>query len=173
LLDANLLRWRTVFTSARIFVIRMQIETHEQTGPPGPEHWSVDELTHEIKSTIEPRFKSIWVKGEVLGGRLQSSGHIYFELKGVRASLSAVLFRGNARNLSRPLKEGDQVTCLGNVEVYPPHGKYQLIVQEVQFSGEGELLAQLEALKKKLYDEGLFDSELKRPLPFFRDAWGW
>jgi len=145
----------------------MQSSTHEQLEQSGPPHFSVDELTNEIKAALEPRFRSIWVRGEVIGGRPASSGHIYFQLKGSRATLPAVLFRGNASRLTRPLKDGDEITCLGNVEVYPPHGKYQLIIQQVQFSGEGELLAQLEALKQKLNAEGLFDPALKRPLPYF------
>ena len=41
-----------------------------------------------------------------------------------------------------------------------------LEIREIRPQGEGELLAQLEARRRALAAEGLFDPRLKRPLPF-------
>jgi exodeoxyribonuclease VII large subunit len=130
-----------------------------------PDVWSVDAITAEIKGIIEPQFVGIWVEGEVVSLRQAASGHVYFSLRGDDAILSAALFRSHARRLSVPLSEGDRVACFGSVEVYARSGRYQLIVRRVRHSGEGALLAQLEELKRRLKNEGLFDESRKRPLP--------
>lgn len=135
------------------------------TAPEGRRVRSVDEVTLDLKRTIEAGFRRVWVQGEVVGCRPASSGHVYFNLKGREATLPAVMWRNTAARLTRPLRDGDQLTCQGDVEVYAPQGKYQLIVTAVELAGEGALLAALEALKKKLYAEGLFAPERKRPLP--------
>jgi exodeoxyribonuclease VII large subunit len=57
------------------------------------------------------------------------------------------------------------VLATGRIDVYPPRGSYQLIVQSVRPEGEGELQRRFEELKKKLHAEGLFDEERKKPLP--------
>jgi len=132
-----------------------------------PPVWTVDAITREIKSLIEPLFVGVWVEGEIVTLRPASSGHIYFSLRGSNASLSCALFKGNARRLTTALREGDQVACFGSLEIYPPSGRYQLIVRHVKKSGEGELLAQLEERKKRLRSEGLFDDVRKKRLPFF------
>lgn len=60
---------------------------------------------------------------------------------------------------------GLSVIVRGNIEVYVPFGTYQLNCQEIVEDGEGANAAALEALKKKLKAEKLFDQ--KRTLPKF------
>lgn len=131
------------------------------------EIFSVSSLTAAIKKKLETHFTFIAVQGEVSNLRQQSSGHIYFTLKDKEAQISAVLFRGNSAHLSRPPKEGDQVIVQGELSVYPPRGNYQIIVREVEFSGEGELLRRLQFLKNKLESKGWFAPSQKKPLPKF------
>lgn len=64
-------------------------------------------------------------------------------------------------------KEGDQIVIRGELSVYAPRGNYQIIVREVEFSGEGELLLKLQALKNKLEGLGWFDPAHKKTLPKF------
>lgn len=129
------------------------------------EIFSVSKLTAAIKKKLETCFTFISVQGEVSNLRTQSSGHIYFTLKDADAQISAVLFRGNAAHLSRIPKEGDQIIIQGELSVYPPRGNYQIIVREVEFSGEGELLRRLQFLKNKLEAKGWFNPSLKKSLP--------
>lgn len=129
------------------------------------EIFSVSKLTAAIKKKLETCFTVVRVQGEVSNLRCQSSGHIYFTLKDAEAQISAVLFRGNAAYLSKPLKEGDQIIVHGELSVYPPRGNYQIIVREVEFSGEGELLRRLQFLKNKLEQKGWFHPDVKKPLP--------
>lgn len=126
---------------------------------------SVSQLTAAIKQKLEQGFSFISVRGEVSNLRIQSSGHIYFTLKDAESQVSAVLFRGNALRLTQPLKEGDQIVITGELSVYVPRGNYQIIVREVEFSGVGELLKKLHALKLKLEGLGWFDPAAKKPLP--------
>lgn len=127
---------------------------------------TVTQLTVAIKNQLESRFPLFAVKGEITNCKLQSSGHLYFDLKDSGAKIPAVLFRAN-QILSRLPKEGDQVILTGSLSVYPPHGKYQIIGKSLEYQGAGELLLQLEKLKKKLEQRGWFDREAKKPLPKF------
>ena len=127
--------------------------------------FSVAELTSAIKAVLEPTFRGIAVRGEISNLRPNSSGHIYFSLKDAEAQLGAVLFRAQTAALSRPLKEGDQVVAKGELSLYAPHGKYQLIIRELQFLGVGELLLKLHQLKETLSQRGWFDPAHKKPLP--------
>jgi exodeoxyribonuclease VII large subunit len=128
---------------------------------------SVAQLTAAIKKQLETRFPTLSVKGEISNFKEQSSGHLYFTLKDQEAQISAVLFRGNARELSRLPKNGDQVILHGEISVYAPRGNYQLIARKMEYLGVGELLMQLHALKAKLEKLGWFEAARKKKLPKF------
>jgi len=131
-----------------------------------PRALSVGELTRALREAIEPRFRDVWVAGEVTSLRRQSSGHLYFTLRDPEAALPAVLWSSQARRLKFDLRDGIEVIVRGHVEIYPPHGKYQLIGTEVEPRGAGAQALQLQQLKERLQQEGLFDPARKRPLPF-------
>ncbi|MGC1877884.1 MAG: exodeoxyribonuclease VII large subunit [Rhabdochlamydiaceae bacterium] len=128
---------------------------------------SVSELTSTIKKYLESRFPALSVKGEISNFKEQSSGHLYFTLKDQESQISCVLFRGNARDLKRTPKNGDQVVVHGEMNLYPPRGYYQIVVRTLDYFGVGELLMQLQALKAKLEKQGWFDASRKKPLPKF------
>jgi exodeoxyribonuclease VII large subunit len=128
---------------------------------------TVTQLTWSIKTTLEERFRVVSVQGEISNFKRQSSGHLYFSLKDVDAQVSAVMFRGDAQRLKVMPKEGDQVVIRGEISVYPPHGKYQILVRDIQLCGLGELLLKLEALKQDINRRGWFDAKHKKSLPKF------
>ncbi len=128
---------------------------------------SVSQLTRQIRALLEGEIGEVWVEGEISNHRLQTSGHQYFTLKDAGAQVSCVMFRGAAMRSSARLADGVQVQIHGELSVYEPRGQYQLVVKTVQKKGQGVLQAKFEALKRKLYDEGLFDEEHKRPIPKF------
>lgn len=128
---------------------------------------TVAQLTRQIRSLLEGSIGQVWVEGEISNHRLQSSGHQYFTLKDAAAQLSCVMFRGAAMRSSVRLEDGAAVQVLGELSVYEPRGQYQLVVKTVQAKGQGMLQARFEALKRRLYEEGLFDSEHKKPIPKF------
>jgi exodeoxyribonuclease VII large subunit len=130
---------------------------------------SVSEITQAVRMLIEEGIGSVWVEGEISNLRRQASGHQYFTLKDSQSQLSCVLFRGRgAGRMGAPaLADGQQVQVFGLLTVYEARGQYQLNVQLVQPRGAGALQAKFEALKKKLFEEGLFDAAKKKPIPEF------
>lgn len=132
-----------------------------------PSTLSVSELTGEIKQLLEGNFLDIKVEGEVSNASTSRSGHTYFTLKDEDAQLSCVIWRGVSRSIDAEIIDGQQIIVGGDIQVYPPHGKYQLIVRSVEQAGKGALQEAYERLKKKLKKEGLFEDEHKKPLPKF------
>src|SRR3954466_11576994 len=126
---------------------------------------TVTEFTREVKELLEGGLRPGWVRGEVSNLRAQASGHVYFSLKDAGASLSCVLFRGDAARQSLKLRDGLQVLAYGQVSVYEARGQYQLVVRALVDHGAGRLQEQLEKLKQRLAAEGLFDAARKQPLP--------
>jgi len=131
-----------------------------------PRPWSVGELTRALRNALEPKFRDVWVSGEVGNLRRQASGHVYFSLKDDEATIGAVLWASQARRAKFALQEGQEVLARGFVEIYPPHGKYQLVVQEVEPRGAGAMALLLQQTKERLQADGLLDLARKRPLPF-------
>ena len=127
--------------------------------------YEVFELTALIRDTLEDRFGTLWVEGEVSNLRQPGSGHIYFTLKDQKAQLAAVFFRGDQVGMNFTLKDGQQVRVMGDITVYERDGRYQVRVRRAEEAGRGALLEQLEKRKAALAAEGLFDATQKKPLP--------
>jgi exodeoxyribonuclease VII large subunit len=133
---------------------------------PAPEEiLKVTTLTRLIKGQLEENFARVWVQGEISNLRRQSSGHVYFSLKDARSQLPCALFARDAARQSFELEDGMEVLLLGDISVFEPHGRYQLIAKVAIQSGAGRLQLEFERLKRKLASEGLFDSARKKALP--------
>jgi exodeoxyribonuclease VII large subunit len=128
---------------------------------------TVSQLTNSIRISLESRFPSVWVEGEISNFKDHSSGHWYFTLKDSNAQLRAKCFRStNARIRFRPAN-GLHVRARGKLSVYAPRGEYELVVDALDPVGAGALQIAFEQLRDRLQAEGLFAKELKRPLPVF------
>src|SRR5215213_8634964 len=128
---------------------------------------SVSELTLQVRGALEARFASVWIEGEISNFKAAASGHWYFTVKDEGAQLHAKCFRGvNGRIRFRP-SDGLQVRVRGRLSVYEPRGEYELIVEALDPVGAGALRVAFEQLRDRLAAEGLFDDELKQPLPLF------
>jgi exodeoxyribonuclease VII large subunit len=126
---------------------------------------SVSQLTRAVKDALESGFPSVTVAGEISNFFRHTSGHWYFTLKDAQAQLAAVMFRGSAVNVFFKPENGMEVICRGAVTVYEPRGQYQLLVTDMQPRGAGTLQLAFEQLKRRLFEEGLFDETRKQPLP--------
>ncbi|MCQ2492006.1 MAG: exodeoxyribonuclease VII large subunit [Lachnospiraceae bacterium] len=108
----------------------------------------------------------IYIKGEVSNCKYHSSGHIYFSLKDGKSHISCVMFAGNRRDgLRFKMENGQNVVVGGSINVYERDGTYQLYAADIILDGIGVLYEEFERLKIALYEEGLFDHELKKPIP--------
>lgn len=133
----------------------------------GARVYTVSEVNEEAKDFLEKSFPRIQVQGEISNYILHRSGHRYFDLKDEGATIRCTFFAGRARSLRVTLENGQQVVCTGSLSIYTARGQFQLLVESVEMGGLGLLFQKLEALKKRMQEEGLFDEDRKRPLPAF------
>jgi len=129
--------------------------------------WSVSELSRRLAATLDERFPTVWVEGEISNFKVYGSGHAYFTLKDEGAQLRAVLFRNRVRRIRFEPADGLHVLAFGAVEIYAQRGEYQLVVELLEPRGLGALQLAFEQLKERLGREGLFDAARKRALPRF------
>ncbi len=130
---------------------------------------TVSSLNEMIRSQLHsnPEFRSLWVEGEILNLHNHSSGHIYFSLKDDGSQIRCTFFKMVNLNYQKcNLRNGTKVLVYGNVNVYVRKGEYNFNVQKIMLTGEGELRIKIEELKKRLYQEKLFDKSKKKPFPF-------
>ncbi len=129
--------------------------------------YSVSEISAALKRTVEDTYGYVRVRGEISGFRgPHSSGHSYFSLKDDKARLEAVVWRGTASKLKFKPEEGVEVVATGKLTTFAGQSKYQLVIEALEPAGVGALMALLEARRKALAAEGLFDEARKRPLPY-------
>jgi exodeoxyribonuclease VII large subunit len=135
--------------------------------------FTVSEISHALKRSIEDRFGHVRVRGEMSGYRgAHSSGHCYFSLKDDGAKIDAVIWRGSFNRLRAKLQDGLEVIATGKLTSYPGKSSYQIIIENIEPAGAGALMALLEERKRKLTAEGLFDSSRKKPLPYLPEKIG-
>jgi len=130
-----------------------------------PRVYSVGELVRAASRTLEARFPSVWVEGEITNLSRPRSGHVYFSLTETDATLPSVMFRSAAVRCKVELQEGMRVRARGRLSIFDAQGKFQLYVESVELAGVGALQQAFEELKAKLSAEGLFDQSRKRTLP--------
>ena len=134
--------------------------------------YTVTQLNDSIKNLINNSFQTIKVVGEISQVKKHTSGHIYFSLKDETSIISVICWRSTVPQLSLEIEEGISVEIKGKVTTYHQQSKYQIIVEQIQYEGEGSLLKTLEARKRKLAKLGFFDSENKKKLPKFPQSIG-
>lgn len=129
--------------------------------------YTVGQINTYIKNMFSQDFllRQLCVKGEISNCKYHTSGHIYFTLKDASGTINGIMFAGNRKGLTFPMKEGDKVVVTGSIEVYERDGKYQLYAREISLDGEGDLYKRYEALKRELEEMGMFAPEYKKPIP--------
>ena len=126
---------------------------------------SVGDLNRAIASSLEERFDSVWVSGEISNFKAYESGHWYFSLKDEEGQIRCVMFRGRNGQVGFMPQSGDLVEVSANLGLYVPRGDIQLTIQTLRRAGMGGLYEAFLRLKAKLTQEGLFDAERKREIP--------
>ena len=129
------------------------------------EIYSVSDLLGLCRRSVERNIPHCWVQGEISNLSRPSSGHWYFSLKDERGSIRCALFRLNQRKLKFALENGMSVVLRGAPTLYEARGDFQMVVQQVEPAGIGNLQLAFDQLKNKLREEGLFDTEHKKSLP--------
>ena len=145
---------------------------------------TVSQLNHRIRAALGSAFpESVWVRGELFSfDRTVSRRHWYFELTekssqtdDVAARLSAVIFAKSRRTIQQrlarsgeelTLRDGLEVRLRGRLDYYPPSGRTQLIVDDIDpdFS-LGQLALRRQEILRALSDEGLLARNERLPWP--------
>jgi len=128
---------------------------------------TVSQLTNAIRTSLESRFASVWIEGEISNFKAHSSGHWYFTIKDPNAQLKAKCFRSSNQRIRFRPADGLHIRARGKLTVYAPRGEYEMVVETLDPVGAGALRIAFEQLRDRLQAEGLFAKELKRALPVF------
>ncbi len=133
------------------------------------EYLTVTALTKYIKYKFDNdvHLKNVYLKGEISNFKHHSRGHFYFTLKDDKAQISAIMFASSSKNVVFRPEDGMSVLVEGYLTVYEASGQYQIYCKGMTEDGLGNLHVAYEQLKKKLEQEGLFDSRHKKPIPKF------
>ena len=126
---------------------------------------SVGDLNRAIAQSLEDRFDTVWVAGEISNFKAYDSGHWYFSLKDEEGQIRCVMFRGRNGQVGFMPQSGDLVEVSASLGMYVPRGDIQLTIQTLRRAGMGGLYEAFLKLKAKLAKEGLFDEDRKREIP--------
>lgn len=129
---------------------------------------TVSQFADRLRLWLERRaeLRRIAIVGEISECKPQPNGNLYFNLKDDRAVLRCFAFRNEAKSFP-DVRDGDAVVATGSVDIWERRSEYQLRVFEVAPFGVGAIAAKVEALRKRLQIEGIFDQARKRIFPRF------
>lgn len=128
----------------------------------------VRQVAHALGGWIG-RLGWVWVDGQIAQlTRRPGTGVVFMTLRDpvTDISLSVTCHRSVLDVVDPPVTEGARVVLHARPRFYDRRGTLSLNADEIRPVGVGELLARLEQRRRLLAAEGLFATELKRPLPF-------
>ena len=131
------------------------------------EIYTVSNFLRLCRSSIEKNVPHCFIQGEISNLSKPSSGHWYFSLKDSSGQIRCAFFRLNQRKVQFNPENGMSVIIRGAPTLYEQRGDFQLIVQQMEPAGIGNLQLAFDQLKNKLRIEGLFELESKKDLPLY------
>ena len=136
--------------------------------------YSVSNVNKYIKMMFDkdPVLMDIAIKGEITNFKAHYTGHLYFTLKDNSSTIKCVMFKGYAGTNKFNPKDGDSVIITGSISSFERDGVYQVYVKSMSLDGLGDLYLKYEELKLKLKQEGLFNPEYKKRIPFLPNRVG-
>jgi exodeoxyribonuclease VII large subunit len=135
---------------------------------PGP--FSVGRYAADLRDYLRERAR-VQLFGEVWNLRL-SKTKLYFELRDVAGALPCSMWRNEFEALrlgEGALVDGAQIVVGGGLDYYTgsktSSPSFSFAVSSLRIAGEGDLLAQLDRLRKALDAEGLFEPQKRLARP--------
>ncbi len=135
---------------------------------PGP--FPVGRYARKLQEELRRRAR-VRLVGEVTGVS-RSKVQAYFELRDAEGAVPCAIWLDDLEKTGLPeagLRDGAEVVIGGGPDYYPGGGQaspsFAFRATHVRLAGEGDLLARLDALRKQLRAEGLFElqKQLARP----------
>ena len=139
-----------------------------------PEPISVTELNKYIKDKVagDEFLNNVYVKGEISNFKHHYTGHMYFTLKDGTSLIKCIMFKTANATLNFTPRDGMKVLILGTVAVYERDGVYQIYCKAMKEDGIGSLYQAYEELKRKLEEQGYFNINHKKKIPFMPQTIG-
>ena len=114
-------------------------------------------------------FTRVQVFGEVFGFKA-GRARVWFELRDGAGALPCSMWRGDWDALGiADLADGAQIVAAGGCDYYPgsrtSSPSFSFTVTGLRLAGEGDLLAQIERLRRTLHAEGLTEPQKRLPRP--------
>ena len=129
--------------------------------------WPVGVYAGRLRDRLRA-FSRVQVFGEVFNVRA-GRARVWFELRDERGALPCSMWREDYDGLSAPLADGQRVVAAGGCDYYPgsraASPSFSFAVTDVRVAGEGDLLAQLDRLRRALHAEGLFTPQKQLAIP--------
>lgn len=154
------------------------------SGSDDPGALSISQLNEQVRELLRRSFRlPIWVHGEIVGfERNAHKQHVYFQLADKedgddRASgvVTAVLFAGERRTIEQRLAEavepfqlvdGIKIRVRARVDLYPPSGSYQIVVEDIDTSYTlGAIALRQEQILREVDTLGIREQNLRLPFP--------
>ena len=135
------------------------------SGLTGP--WPVGQYADRLRARLR-ELARVQVFGEVFNLRA-GQARVWFELRDERGALPCSMWRKDFDALAVPPADGQRVVAAGGCDFYPgsraASPAFSFAVTDLRPAGEGDLLAQLDRLRRTLHAEGLFapQKRLARP----------
>jgi exodeoxyribonuclease VII large subunit len=136
-------------------------------GFPGP--FPVGRYAARLRDKLR-EFAGVCVIGEATGVRFGRGPNVYFELRDADGALPCAMWRDDFERsgLSEAdFRDGVEVVAAGGCDYYVggpvASPRFCFRVKRLRLAGEGDLLARLERLRRRLADEGLFERQKLLP----------
>jgi exodeoxyribonuclease VII large subunit len=129
--------------------------------------WSVGVYNRNLREHIA-KVGACYITGEVISPKKYNNA-LYFTLKDSdsESRLSCSTFSIEVISKFNSIQEGNQVTILGKPDYWIKKGQLTVSVLDIEATGIGNKLQQIEMLKQKLATEQLFSNDHKLKLPTF------
>ena len=139
----------------------------DQPTNPAEAPFSVRAISERIGAIIDG-LSEVWIEGELSEINVRpGSPTIFMRLRDTSADMSiSVRCFKNVFDSVAPLEQNARVVIRSKPTWWTKNGSLSFNISEIRQVGVGELMARLEALKNLLAEEGLFDLDRKKPLPF-------
>jgi exodeoxyribonuclease VII large subunit len=148
-----------------------QLAGQTSVGPQLPGPFAVGRYARKLQEEMRKRAR-VQLIGEVTGIS-RSKVQAYFELRDGEGAVPCAIWLNDLEKAGLgdgALRDGAEVVISGGPDYYPGGGQaspsFSFRATHVRLAGEGDLMARLQALRKQLRAEGLFElqKQLARPL---------
>lgn len=129
--------------------------------------WPVSLLSRKYHDAVA-KWPGTWIEGQISEINTRRSGSAYLTVRDNIEDISlSVTGFGRFAQMAREFRQGDRVVLHGRPDVWMKQTRLSFMGDDIRRVGKGDLMAQIEELRRRLKGEGLFDAENKVPIPEF------